>query len=118
MSRYLLLFLLNAPFVLAALLSTITQYKLQKISKRRMVVQLGLWLIILCGLIIAEPLYEWLYSNDFTETEPLSLFDVIQITAIVIIFYIANRTRAKLENAERRLNDLHQEISIHLSTKK
>lgn len=118
MSRYLLLFLLNLPFILAALLSTITQFKLRRISRRRMSVQLLLWLAILFGLVIAQPLYEWLYSHEFTETEPLSLFDVIQITAIVMLFYVTNRMRAKLENTERRLNDLHQEISIILSEKK
>lgn len=115
MSRYLLLLLLNLPFILAALLSSVTQYKLGKSSKRRMIVQVSLWLVILVGLIVAEPLYEWLYSNELTQTEPLSLFDVIQITAIVITFYIANRTRVKLEETERRLHDLHQELSIRLS---
>lgn len=117
MSRYLLLFLLNLPFILAGLLGAITQFKLGKTSKRRAIVQITLWFTILLGLAVAEPLYVWLYNHDFTDTEPLSLFDVIQITAIVITFYIANRTRAQLELTERRLNDLHQELSIKLSSK-
>jgi len=117
-SRYLLLFLLNLPFILAAMLSAITQYKLDRGSGRRLAVQLGLWSVILIGLGVAQPVYEWLYNHQLTETEPLSLFDVIQITAIVITFYIANRTRAKLEVIERRLQDLHQEISIRLSEDK
>lgn len=115
MSRYLLLILLNLPFVLAGILGAITQYKLGKVSKRRTVVQLLAWTGILAGLIIAEPLYTWLYGNKLTNTEPLSLFDVIQITAIVLVLYIANRTRAQLEITERRMNDLHQELSIELS---
>ena len=118
MSRYLLLFLLNFPFVLAAMLSGFTQYKLNKISRRRMLIQLFMWLIILAGLALAAPIYSWLFKNKLTDTEPLSLFDVIQITGIVITFYIANRTRAKLEVLERRLNDLHQELSIILSKEK
>jgi hypothetical protein len=81
-------------------------------SKRRMTAQLIIWMTILLGLLVAQPLYEWLYSHELTQTEPLSLFDVIQITAIVVTFYIANRTRTKLENTERRLQDLHQELSI------
>lgn len=117
MSRYLLLFLLNFPFILTAILSALTQYKLGKSSKRRFIAQTILWLVILIGLLIAQPLYEWLYSNELTQTEPLSLFDVIQITAIVVTFYIANRTRAQLESTERRLQDLHQELSIRLSSK-
>jgi hypothetical protein len=114
MSRYLLLLLLNLPFVMAGLLGALTQYKLRKSSKRRFIAQTILWLTILTGLITAQPLYEWLYDRNLTQTEPLSLFDVIQITAIVVVFYTANRTRSKLEETERRLQDLHQELSIRL----
>jgi hypothetical protein len=117
MSRYLLLFLLNLPFVLIGLLSAITSYKMKTSSKRRLVTQVIIWLILLVGLAIAEPLYSWLFSNNLTATEPLSLFDVVQITAIVIIFYIANRARAKLDATEKRLQDLHQELSIKMSKK-
>lgn len=117
MSRYLLLFLLNLPFILAGILSAITHYKLGRSTKSRLATQISIWLLLLVGLAIAEPLYEWLFARGLTQTESLSLFDVVQITAIVVILYIANRTRLKLEVVERRLNDLHQELSIRLSTK-
>lgn len=112
MSRYALLLLLNLPFIIAAILSALTQYKMRTISRVRFWVQISLWFLILTGLIVAKPLYTWLFNNALTDTEPLSLFDVIQITAIVIVFYIANRTRSKLERIEKRLQDLHQELSI------
>lgn len=118
MSRYLLLFLLNLPLIAAALLSALTQYKLKRSSRRRFLLQVGIWLVILAGLITAEPFYYWLYNNELTQTEPLSLFDVIQITAIVVTFYVANRNRMKLESTERRLQDLHQELAIRLSNDK
>lgn len=117
MSRYLLLFLLNLPFILAAILSQITQFKLGRSSKRRLVAQMILWLLILVGLASAQPLYTWLFASGLTQTESLSLFDVVQITAIVIIFYIANRTRQKVEVLEHHMKDLHQELSIRLSQK-
>lgn len=117
MSRYLLLFLLNLPFILAALLSQITQYKLGRSSKRRVTIQVFVWLLILLGLATAQPVYNWLFASGLTQTESLSLFDVVQITAIVIVFYIANRTRQKVEVLEHRLKDLHQELSIMLSNK-
>jgi len=82
-----------------------------------MVTQIVAWLIIIAGLALAQPIYEWLFSHNLTETDSLSLFDVIQITAIVIVFYVANRTRAKVEVLERRVQDLHQELSIRLSAK-
>lgn len=117
MSRYLLLFLLNLPFVLAAILSAMTQYKVGRTSRRRMYVQVVIWSAILVGLATAESIYRYLFDNNLTQTEPLSLFDVIQITGIVITFYIANRSRARVEFLERRLNDLHQELSIKLSNR-
>jgi hypothetical protein len=116
MSRYLLLLLLNLPFVMMAILSAITQYKLKRISRKKMSIRVILWLIVIIGLALAQPLYEWLLSRNLTDTEPLSLFDVIQITAIVVLFYITNRLRAKVEVLEKRTQDLHQEISIRLSS--
>lgn len=117
MSRYLLLLLLNLPFIIAAILGIVTQYKLGKASKKRLFFQVFMWLLILTGLVFVQPIYDWLFSNNLTQTEPLSLFDVVQITAIVIVFYIANRTRTKVETLERRVRDLHQELSIYLSKK-
>lgn len=117
MSRYLLLLLLTLPFILAAVVSQVTLYKLGKSSKRRLLVQLGIWFVILVGLVFAETLYEWLRDSGLTQTDSLSLFDVVQITAIVMLLYITNRSRQKIEALETRLNDLHQELSIKLSSK-
>ena len=60
-------------------------------------------------------MYDFLSTSNLTQTEPLSLFDVIQITAVITVLFIANRSRIKIESLERRVNDLHQEISITLS---
>lgn len=115
MSRYLLLLLLNLPFILIAILGAITQYKLHHSTRQKMFARISLWLTVAISLALAQPIYDWLFSHRLTQTEPLSLFDVIQITAIIIVFYIANRTRAKVETLERRIQDLHQELSIRLS---
>lgn len=118
MSRYLLLFLLNLPFVLAGVLSAITTYKVNRTPKKRFVTQIIIWTLLLIGLITAEPFYNWLFSNNLTQTEPLSLFDVAQITAIIVVFYIANRSRLRIDALEKRVYDLHQELSIKLSSNK
>jgi len=117
MSRYLILLILTAPFILAALLNALVAYKLHKISRKRYLMQTLAWIIILAGISLANPIYGYLFSNNLTTTEPLSLFDVIQITGIVAVLFIANRARAKIETLERRLQDLHQELSIQLSIK-
>lgn len=117
MSRYTLLFLLNLPFIFAAVLSQVTQYKLGKSSKVRLRVQLVIWAFILAGLVFAESIYNWLFTKGLTQTDSLSLFDVIQITAIVMLYYIVNRFHQRIDTLEHRLNDLHQQLSIRLSKK-
>ena len=118
MSRYTLLFLLNLPLIMMAIVATVTRYKLGHATGRRTAVQLIIWLIILVGLVLARPLYEWLRASGYTDTDSLSLFDVIQITAIVVVLYVITRMRAKVDVLEQRLASLHREISIKLSDKK
>lgn len=115
MSRYLILVLLNAPLVIAALLGALVDYKLKKLTGKKFVVQILVWIVIFVGLASARPIYEFLFSNNLTETEPLSLFDVIEITGIILVLFMANRSRIKLETMERRVQDLHQELSIRIS---
>jgi len=116
-SRYLILFFLTAPFIFAALLNALINYKLHRISLKKYTAQTISWLLILTGIAVADPIYRFLFSNNLTQTEPLSLFDVIQITGIVAVLFMANRSRTKLDALERRVQDLHQELSIQLSKK-
>lgn len=118
MSRYLLLFLAALPFFFLAVLGIITRYKLHRITKKRAFIQITSWVILIVGLAAAEPLYRWLFVNNFTQTDSLSLFDVVQITFIIFLLYTVNGLSVRLEQTEKRLNDLHQEISIRLSRKK
>ncbi len=118
MSRYLLLLLLNLPFISAAILTAITQYKLKQSSRKRMLIQMFIWVAVATGLAIAQPIYDTLIKNGLTDTDSLSLFDVVQITAIVFIAYIANRLRLKTDVLDHRVKDLQQELSIILSTRK
>lgn len=118
MSRYLILVLLNIPLVFASLLSALVNYKLGRYSFKKYIWQSFIWLTILAGLASTKFLYEFLFSNKLTQTEPLSLFDVVEITGIVVVLYMANRSRLKLEALETRVRDLHQELSIQLSRNK
>lgn len=117
MSRYYLLLILTSPFIIAGILSAVTQYKLRHITKRRFITQTIIWVVIFIGLALAKPTYEILSAQGLTDTDSLSLFDVVQITAIVMLFHIANRMRLKVESIEHRLERLHQELSIELSKK-
>lgn len=118
MSRYTILLLLNTPFILAGIINGLVNYKLGKMSRNKFFFQFVLWVAIFVGLAGAQSIYKFLFSRKLTQTEPLSLFDVIQITGIVVLFFITNRARTKIESLERRVNDLHQELSIRLSSNK
>lgn len=113
--RYLVLVLLNIPVILLALVSIVTQYKLGKASKQRFHHQLILWLVLLIVLIGSFPVYNYMSGKQPFDSASLSTFDIAQTTAIVALVYITNTQRQRIETVERRVNDLHQELSIRLS---
>lgn len=115
MSRYLILIILNTPLIIAAIINTLVGYKLGHMSKRRFFLGLVFWLTIFTGLVFVQPIYRFLFSNQLTQTEPLSLFDVVQITGIIFTLFIANKAYGKADLLEKRVQDLHQELSIRLS---
>lgn len=114
--RYLLLVTLNLPLVLLALINTLTQYKLGKISSRRLTRQLFIWLGFLVALLGSFPVYNALIGYSMFDSRSLSIFDILQTTAIVWLFYVINNQRRKLEQNEQRLRDLHESLSIRLSS--
>ena len=116
--RYILLVLLNLPIILLALTNIVTQYKMDRITKRRFRRQLVTWLIILVALIGSFPIYNYILGEPIFDSSKLSLLDVVQTTAIVYLFYIANDLRRRIAQNEKTIRDLHQEISIRLSNKK
>jgi len=115
MSRYTILLLLNIPLISAGILNALVAHKLGRLSRKKFLLQVVLWCSVFGGLILAEPTYRFLFANRLTDTEPLSLFDVIQITGILFILFTVSRYRIKINSLERRVNDLHQELSIRLS---
>lgn len=103
------------PVILVALLNVITLYKMRKISKSRFVKQVLLWSVILLLLLASFPVYNHLSGRSLFDSTELSSFDIAETTAIIYLFYIVNNFRRKIEYTERRLRDLHQELSILLS---
>lgn len=115
--RYILLILLNVPIILLALINFITKYKMKKITKERFKIQMFLWFIILVVLIGSFPIYNYLSGRQPLDSHELSLFDIIQTTVIILLLYFLNSLRQNVEWNERRVRDLHQELSIKLSKK-
>lgn len=116
--RYLILILLNTPIIFLAFLNIVTQYKLQRISRRHFYRQLALWIVILTLLIGSFPVYNLIIGRPVIDSIGLTAFDIVQTTAIIVLFYFANDQHRKIDLTERRLRDLHQELSIKLSEEK
>lgn len=116
--RYVILVLLNLPVILLAFINIVTQFKLGKITIRRFHHQLTMWSTILIVLICSFPVYNYLSGRSILDSQDLSFFDVIEVTMIVYLIYVVNDHRRKIEQNERTIRDLHQELSIQLSSKK
>lgn len=99
-------------------MNAFVSYKMKHISLKRMVLKFIFWISLLMALIFTEPIYNWLYSEGLTQTEALSLFDVILITVSLLLFFLVNKLYVKVDVLERRVQDLHQELSIRLTEKK
>jgi len=115
--RYAILIILNLPVILLALFNILTQYKMGKVSKNRFRQQIILWLFILVILVCSFPFYNYLAGRPLLDSAELSSFDIVQTTAIIVLFYGFNSQRRKVERAEKTIRDLHQEVSIKLSSK-
>lgn len=113
--RYLVLVLLNLPIVVSALVNIITQYKLGRVSTSRFKHQIIIWITILVVLVGSFPLFNMATGRSPLDSHELSLFDIVQTTAIVFLFYAFNSQRQRSDQAERRVRNLHQELSIRLS---
>ena len=116
--RYFRLIILNIPVILVALVNIITQYKLNKVSQVRFRHQITIWMVLLVVLIGSFPIYNLLVGRPAFDSHELSLFDIVEVTAIVFLFYILNNQRQRIDQNEKRLRDLHQELSIKLSVDK
>ncbi len=114
-SRYTILLILNLPLVFIGLLGTLQQLANKKVSRASIVIKALIWLVILFGLIFSESIYDFLYSNNLTQTSSLSLFDVVEITGINYLLVIVRNVSKSLMEAQARINELNQEASIRLS---
>ena len=114
--RYLVLIILNIPIVVAALLGIVTKYKMQKITVGRFRHQLLVWSLIFILLVVSFPVYNYLNGRPPFDSTDLSVFDIVQTTAIILLFYIINDQRQRIDQVEKRAQELHQELSIRLSS--
>ena len=118
MDKYLLLFLLNLPFVVFGLLKAVMSYRTKQLNRNTLIIRIIFWLIILAGLIFAEYIYEYLFQSGLTDSTPLSIPDVILTTGVMTCLFLSIRLFSKVDGIEKRLTDLHEKISVLTSLEK
>lgn len=115
MDKYVLLFLLNIPFVLFGMLKATMVYRTKKVDGRTYVVRMAFWVLVLLVLIFAHGIYNYLYDHGLTDSTPLSLPDVVLATGVMLAFSLCVRLYAKVDEMDKRVSDLHEKLSIYTS---
>lgn len=117
MDKYTLLIILNIPFVVFGLIKALVMYKEETIQRIGLALRIVFWGAILFGLLFAEDIYNFLFRNQLTDTTPLSLADVVLVTGVMLALSLCIRLYAKIDTLEKRVTDLHEELSIKASSK-
>lgn len=114
--RYLALVVLNLPILLVAILNIVTRYKLNKIDKIRFRQQIFFWILITIIICASFPIYNIYIGNPIFKSDLFSWFDIIQTTIVIYLIYSTSRLRQHLDIVEKTQRELHQELSIKLSS--
>jgi hypothetical protein len=117
MSRYTILIILNLPFVIFGILSAVARYKESSLGRLSLLIRLVFWMLIGLGIIFAHQIYNFLIQNDLTDSQPLSLADVILVTGVSFCFFLTIRIYSRLDHTERKLSSLQEHLAILLSEK-
>lgn len=112
MSRYALLVILVLPIAIYNILSSLVDYKTKTVSKRGAWLMSMLWVCIVVGLALSEEIYNFLFTRKLTETEPMSLFDVVAITAIIILTSAVIRLRAEFNNQNHKQTKIIEAMAV------
>ena len=112
MNKYVLLFLLNSPLVVFAILMAVTSYKTGRSTKRRCTVLVVFWLLVGAGMLFVEPLYDLLVRENLTASPPLSVFDIILLSGLIFQLLIMVQLFDKLNNLSRKVSRMHEGIAI------
>lgn len=112
MDKYVLLFALNVLFVFFGLLKAIMLYRTKSVDRVTFALRVLFWISILLILIFAHPIYDYAYSHNWTDSSPLSLPDVVLATGFLLSLSLCVKLYAKVDVMDKRISDLHQEISI------
>ncbi len=117
MDKYILLLLLNIPFIIFGVLKAVMVYRMKSVDRLSFILRISFWVLILLLLLFAHGIYDYAFSHGWTDSSPLSLPDVVLATAFMLTLSLSIRLYAKIDAMDKRLSDLHEKLSIYTSTR-
>lgn len=111
-SRFAILVIINLPLIVIAVIGTLTSYKTGRISKKRCRLELLFWVVLGGGLIITEPLYNLLLASHLTDSDPMSIFDMVLLTLLVLSALWIKSMHAKAADLQRKFSLMHEHLAI------
>lgn len=118
LTKYNILIILCLPILLLFLVRIYDNFKRSKISTRGLVILLIFWSILTLGILFNQQIFNYLDQSNLIQSTPLSLYDVLQITAIIFLIYLVFRQAYKIEDLQNKLSKLNEEIALRNSNKK
>jgi len=115
LTKYNILIILCLPILLLFLVRIYDNYKRRKISTRGLVIILFFWLALFLGILFNQQIFNYLESSKLINSTPLSLYDTIQITAIILLIYLVFRQTFRIEELQNKLTKLNEEIALRNS---
>lgn len=112
MDKYTILIILNLPFVIIGVFSAFVGWRMNKITFARFLGRLIFWLAVGFVIIYAQEIYNYLARRSLTDSAPLSLADVVLITACNFLLYRVIKINSKAEALQTTINEFHQSQSI------
>lgn len=111
-NKYAILVIINLPLLLIAVIGTLANYNTKHISRKRMIFEFCFWVIIGLLLILIEPIYNTLLRHHITNSTPMSIFDVVLLTLIILCLLLIKSLSDKLIKFNRKISRIHEAIVI------
>ncbi len=111
-NKYAILVIVNLPLLLIAIIGAITNYKTNRTSRSRMIVEIVFWLAVGAFLVLLEPLYNALIRHHLTNSAPMNIFDVGLLTLLILTLLIVKHINEKLSHLNRKISRMHESIVI------
>lgn len=93
-------------------------YKRKKLSRRGAIIISIFWAFLFLGVVFNQQLFKYLENSRLTESTPLSLYDTVQITAIIFLIYLVFRQGFKIADLKTKITKLNQTIALQSTRKR